>query len=145
MARVTVRMKRDMVIDGVLYREGQTVELPGTSAAVVLRRGAGLACGGTVTKETLAVFGGAGVRAQLPTQTRVELPPENRVEVPEEDRDDERAEAKSRREARRKARAEKDAAESIAVAAEEPVESTPDEPEREAETEEIEHESHTRD
>ena len=106
MARVTVTMKRDMVVDGVLYREGQTVELPGMSADVCLRRG-------------------AAERACLPVETRVELPPENRVEVPEEDRDDERAEAKSRREARRKARAEKDAAESIAVAAEEPAESAP--------------------
>ena len=129
MARVTVRMKRDMVVDGVLYREGQTVELPGTSADVCLRRGAAerveLACGGIVGKETLVVFGGALGRAELPAETRVELPPENRVEVPEEDRTDERAEAKTRREARRKARAEKDAAESIAMAAEEPAEGAP--------------------
>jgi len=128
MARVMVTMKRDMVVDGVLYREGQTVELPGMSADVCLRRGAAerveLACGGIVSKETLAVFGGAAERACLPTETRVELPPENRVEVPEEDRTDERAEAKTRREARQKAREEKRAMDEIAVAAEEPTDET---------------------
>ena len=42
MARVMVRMTRDMIVDGVLYKAGETVELPGVSAAVVLDRGAGV-------------------------------------------------------------------------------------------------------
>ena len=42
MARVAVTMTRDLIVDGVLYKAGETVELPGVSAAVVLDRGAGV-------------------------------------------------------------------------------------------------------
>jgi len=42
MARVAVTMTRDLIVDGVLYKAGETVELPGVSAAVVIDRGAGV-------------------------------------------------------------------------------------------------------